>query len=109
VKNGLRQIALKMIFWATEIIGTMFQRGLSFTHVILTQADEIPRLNGTRLAFIGLLKYPYSLSKLSTMMAPIDAGIEIMINRLSATRVSLSSGNLFNEKSTSATMIAVIA
>jgi hypothetical protein len=50
----------------------------------------------------------YSLSKLSTMIAPIEAGMVITISRLNATSVSVSSGNLFNEKSTSATIIAVI-
>ena len=55
-----------------------------------------------------LLLGNYSLSKLSTIMAPIEAGMVITNRRLNATIVSVSSGNLSNENSTRETTIAVI-
>ena len=61
------------------------------------------------LFWLILLLGVHSLSKLSTMIAPIEAGMVITIRRLNATSVSVSIGNLFNEISTSATIIAVIA
>ncbi len=45
----------------------------------------------------------YSLSKLSTTMAPIDAGMAITIKRFRAMRGSSSIGNLFKQKSVMAT------
>jgi len=46
----------------------------------------------------------YSLLKLSTMIAPIEAGIVITINRFNA----ITGGNLFSEYNTSATTRAAI-
>ena len=45
----------------------------------------------------------YSLSKLSTIIAPIDAGIAIKIIRFNAKIGSVINGNLFNANSTTLT------
>jgi hypothetical protein len=50
----------------------------------------------------------YSSSKLSTMMAPIGAGIVITIRRFSAIAGSVVNENLFKENKTSATTKAAI-
>jgi hypothetical protein len=50
----------------------------------------------------------YSLSKLSTMIAPIDAGIVITTSRLNAMAGSVKRGNLSNENKISATINAAI-
>ena len=48
------------------------------------------------------------MSKLTTIIAPIEAGIVITIKRLNAIAVSINNGNLFKENNTNATTNDVI-
>lgn len=57
---------------------------------------------------IECLMKNYSLSKLSTTIAPIDAGMEIMITLFNATSEFDNNGSLLMQNSTSITTMAVI-
>ena len=57
---------------------------------------------------INLLPIYYSLSKLSTTTAPIDAGTATIIIRFIATKVSETIGSLFKENNTILTITQVM-